>query len=153
MTLRLMPARDTVQFILRPVAGFDRSRVCRIWCDSSYSAFTPRSGAAPACEALPWTLSATEAMPAVASAILSDSTREPSNESVASCSAPRRVRSERDPGEDSSSSALTSTVSVTFKGKGAKRILLIAHMDTVYPGGLLAKQPFRDEQDALRAFA
>src|ERR1051325_9385937 len=36
------------------------------------------------------------------------------------------------------------------KGKGAKRILLIAHMDTVYPRGLLAKQPFR--VDGERAF-
>ncbi len=34
-------------------------------------------------------------------------------------------------------------VRATFKGNGAKRILLIAHMDTVYPRGLLAKQPFR----------
>src|ERR1043166_567405 len=41
-------------------------------------------------------------------------------------------------------------VRATFKGKGAKRILLIAHMDTVYPRGLLAKQPFR--VDGERAF-
>lgn len=31
----------------------------------------------------------------------------------------------------------------TFKGTGTKRILLIAHMDTVYLKGMLAKQPFR----------
>src|SRR3954471_1049338 len=35
----------------------------------------------------------------------------------------------------------------TFKGSGAKRILLIAHMDTVYPKGLLEKQPFRVDGD------
>ena len=31
----------------------------------------------------------------------------------------------------------------TFKGTGSKRILLIAHVDTVYLKGALAKQPFR----------
>jgi len=34
-------------------------------------------------------------------------------------------------------------VRATFKGRGAKKILLIAHMDTVYLRGMLAKQPFR----------
>lgn len=34
-----------------------------------------------------------------------------------------------------------------FKGTGSKRILLIAHMDTVYVKGMLAKQPFRIEGD------
>jgi glutamate carboxypeptidase len=34
-------------------------------------------------------------------------------------------------------------VKATFKGSGSKRILLIAHMDTVYLKGMLAKQPFR----------
>ncbi len=34
-----------------------------------------------------------------------------------------------------------------FKGTGNKRILLIAHMDTVYLKGMLAKQPFRIEGD------
>jgi glutamate carboxypeptidase len=29
------------------------------------------------------------------------------------------------------------------KGTGSKKVLLIAHMDTVYPRGMLAKQPFR----------
>lgn len=34
-----------------------------------------------------------------------------------------------------------------FRGTGMKRILLLAHMDTVYPRGMLAKQPFRIEGD------
>jgi glutamate carboxypeptidase len=34
-------------------------------------------------------------------------------------------------------------VRATFTGKGTKKILLIAHMDTVYPRGMLAEQPFR----------
>ena len=34
-------------------------------------------------------------------------------------------------------------VKATFKGTGSKRILLIAHIDTVYPKGMAAKQPFR----------
>ena len=38
-------------------------------------------------------------------------------------------------------------VRATFVGKGTKKILLIAHMDTVYPRGMLAKQPFRVEGD------
>ena len=38
----------------------------------------------------------------------------------------------------------------TFKGAGSRRILLIAHMDTVYLKGMLAKQPFR--LDGNRAF-
>ena len=33
----------------------------------------------------------------------------------------------------------------TFRGTGSKRILLIAHLDTVYLQGMLAKQPFRVE--------
>jgi glutamate carboxypeptidase len=36
-------------------------------------------------------------------------------------------------------------VRATFTGTGAKKILLLAHMDTVYPRGMLAKQPFRIE--------
>src|SRR5712664_1307249 len=32
-----------------------------------------------------------------------------------------------------------------FQGSGARRIMLLAHMDTVYPGGTLAKRPFRVE--------
>ena len=34
-------------------------------------------------------------------------------------------------------------VRATFSGTGAKKLLLIAHMDTVYQRGMLAKQPFR----------
>ncbi len=34
-------------------------------------------------------------------------------------------------------------VRATLKGSGTKKILLIAHMDTVYLKGMLAKQPFR----------
>ena len=34
-----------------------------------------------------------------------------------------------------------------FKGTGSRRILLLSHMDTVYPRGMLAKQPFRIEGD------
>jgi glutamate carboxypeptidase len=34
-------------------------------------------------------------------------------------------------------------VRATFSGTGTKSILLLAHMDTVYPRGLLAQQPFR----------
>jgi len=38
-------------------------------------------------------------------------------------------------------------VHARFEGKGAKKILLLAHMDTVYLRGTLAKQPFRIEGD------
>jgi acetylornithine deacetylase/succinyl-diaminopimelate desuccinylase-like protein len=40
-----------------------------------------------------------------------------------------------------------SMVRATLKGKGTKHIALIAHMDTVYQRGDLAKQPFRIEGD------
>ena len=43
-----------------------------------------------------------------------------------------------------------SMVQAVWKGSGTKKILLIAHMDTVYPRGLLAKQPFR--VDGERAY-
>lgn len=36
-------------------------------------------------------------------------------------------------------------VRATFKGAGTRRILLLAHMDTVYLKGMLARQPFRIE--------
>jgi glutamate carboxypeptidase len=36
-------------------------------------------------------------------------------------------------------------VRATFKGTGTKKILLMAHMDTVYPAGMLAQQPYRVE--------
>jgi glutamate carboxypeptidase len=38
-------------------------------------------------------------------------------------------------------------VRATFKGTGKKKIMLIAHMDTVYTVGMLNKQPFRIEGD------
>ena len=38
---------------------------------------------------------------------------------------------------------LGSVVYATQKGKGQKKVLLIAHMDTVYLKGMAAKQPFR----------
>ena len=38
-----------------------------------------------------------------------------------------------------------------IQGNGRVRILLLAHMDTIYPAGTLAKQPFRIEGD--RAYA
>ena len=41
-------------------------------------------------------------------------------------------------------------VRATFTGTGAKKVLLIGHMDTVYQRGMLAKQPFRI--DGNRAF-
>jgi glutamate carboxypeptidase len=38
-------------------------------------------------------------------------------------------------------------VKATFRGTGARSVLLIAHMDTVYLKGMLAKQPFRIDGD------
>ena len=38
-------------------------------------------------------------------------------------------------------------VRATFTGTGTKKIMLIAHMDTVYQNGMLEKQPFRVEGD------
>jgi glutamate carboxypeptidase len=38
---------------------------------------------------------------------------------------------------------LGKAVRATFKGKGTKKLLLIAHMDTVYAKGMSAQQPFR----------
>jgi glutamate carboxypeptidase len=38
-------------------------------------------------------------------------------------------------------------VRATFSGTGSKKILLIAHMDTVYQRGMLEKQPFRVDGD------
>ena len=40
-------------------------------------------------------------------------------------------------------------VRATFKGRGTKKVLLLAHMDTVYQRGDLAKQPFRLEGDKV----
>ena len=39
------------------------------------------------------------------------------------------------------------SVLARFRGSGTRRILLLAHMDTVYLGGMLAEQPFRIEGD------
>jgi len=47
-------------------------------------------------------------------------------------------------------SAIGRMVQATFRGTGSKRILLIAHMDTVYPAGMLAQQPYR--VDGNRAY-
>ena len=44
-------------------------------------------------------------------------------------------------------------VRATFTGEGSRKILLIAHMDTVYPRGMLAKQPFRVEGDRAYGLA
>jgi glutamate carboxypeptidase len=38
-------------------------------------------------------------------------------------------------------------VRATFTGAGTKKILLLAHMDTVYPRGMLAQQPYRVDGD------
>lgn len=38
-------------------------------------------------------------------------------------------------------------VRATFRGTGTKKIMLLAHMDTVYLPGMLAKQPFRVDGD------
>jgi glutamate carboxypeptidase len=38
-------------------------------------------------------------------------------------------------------------VQAVFKGRGKARILMIAHMDTVYPRGMLQDQPFRIDGD------
>ena len=38
-------------------------------------------------------------------------------------------------------------VRATFNGKGTRKLLLLAHMDTVYPAGMLAGQPFKIDGD------
>ena len=38
-------------------------------------------------------------------------------------------------------------VRATFTGVGTKKIMLMAHMDTVYPKGMLSQQPFRIDGD------
>ncbi len=38
-------------------------------------------------------------------------------------------------------------VRATFTGTGTRKILLLAHMDTVYPRGMLVEQPFKIEGD------
>jgi len=37
----------------------------------------------------------------------------------------------------------------TFAGTGTKKLMLIAHMDTVYPTGTLAKEPYRQDGNKL----
>lgn len=44
-------------------------------------------------------------------------------------------------------------VRATFKGTGTRKILLIAHMDTVYLKGMAEKQPFRVEGDRAYGLA
>jgi glutamate carboxypeptidase len=44
-------------------------------------------------------------------------------------------------------------VRATFTGSGTKKILLLAHMDTVYPRGMLAQQPFRIDGDRVYGLA
>lgn len=41
------------------------------------------------------------------------------------------------------------SVRATFSGTGTRSILMLAHMDTVYPRGTLAKQPFRIDGDRV----
>ncbi len=55
-----------------------------------------------------------------------------------------------DPGADTvrmhdTPAALGKVVVGRFQGRGTKNILILAHMDTVYPHGTLAKRPFRIE--------
>jgi glutamate carboxypeptidase len=38
-------------------------------------------------------------------------------------------------------------VKATFSGTGTKKILLLAHMDTVYPRGMIAQQPYKVDGD------
>ncbi len=40
-------------------------------------------------------------------------------------------------------------VKAVFEGTGSKRLMLIAHMDTVYPAGILAREPFRRDGNKL----
>ncbi len=42
---------------------------------------------------------------------------------------------------------IANSVVARFRGRGTARILLLAHMDTVYQRGMLAQQPFRVEGD------
>ncbi|KAG1318981.1 hypothetical protein G6F63_014962 [Rhizopus arrhizus] len=44
-------------------------------------------------------------------------------------------------------------VHAEFKGTGTKKIMLIAHMDTVYRNGMLKDQPFRVDGDKAWASA
>jgi glutamate carboxypeptidase len=44
-------------------------------------------------------------------------------------------------------------VHATFKGTGTKKVMLIAHMDTVYRRGMLSRQPFRIDADKAYGLA
>jgi glutamate carboxypeptidase len=44
-------------------------------------------------------------------------------------------------------------VRATFKGRGSRNIMMLAHMDTVYLKGMLEKQPFRIEGDKAYGLA
>jgi glutamate carboxypeptidase len=57
----------------------------------------------------------------------------------------RRVSTYRPVQFRGATSILGSAVYGRLQGTGTKKILLIAHMDTVYPKGMLAKQPYRIE--------
>lgn len=48
---------------------------------------------------------------------------------------------------DDTPASIGRMVRATFRGTGSGKILLIAHMDTVYLTGMLAKQPFRIDGD------
>jgi glutamate carboxypeptidase len=48
---------------------------------------------------------------------------------------------------DDTPAQLGRMVKAVFRGKGTKKLLLIAHMDTVYPAGMLARQPFGIRED------
>ena len=37
----------------------------------------------------------------------------------------------------------------TFSGKGTKSLMLMAHMDTIYPAGTLALQPYREDAERI----
>ncbi|WP_077036947.1 glutamate carboxypeptidase [Pelomonas sp. KK5] len=45
------------------------------------------------------------------------------------------------------------SVRAVFRGTGTKKLLLIAHMDTVYPKGTLARQPFKQQDDRIYGLA
>ena len=55
--------------------------------------------------------------------------------------ATERLRVSQGPGAD--------MLKATFEGTGRARILLIAHMDTVYPQGILKTQPIREDGNRL----
>lgn len=52
-----------------------------------------------------------------------------------------------------SPTAVGDMVKAEFTGKGTKKIMFIAHMDTVYLRGMLAKQPFRVDGDSAYGLA